>query len=271
MEINHIVLFTHALRKAANIHGKIYVACHVRSIDLVSEDINSFHEWLHQYETMLRNSVTFLFADGTTQCFLDGKMSSEPEDPNMAMGDLSRPIPLTEEMREIIRREEILSAKRHIAKLALAKQVFQETGKPPHIPIGNPSASKLPIPVRKLMKVDHIILRTYALQHKASTHSKPYATCHAKALDLFHEDANLLKEWLSQYDSLLMASVTFLFEDGTAQCFLDGKIDPETADPLRASVDFRRLVPMTEEHREAFRPEQIHFARRQVAKAAIAS
>ena len=99
MQVNHIILSVYALQSKKTSTGRAYTACGSNEIDLFSEDMTSLKEWLTQYESLLMTSVTFLFANGTEQCFLDGKTDPEPEDPMMASGDLSKPIPLTEEKR----------------------------------------------------------------------------------------------------------------------------------------------------------------------------
>lgn len=86
------------------------------------------------------------------------------------------------------------------------------------------------------------------------------------AIDLLRHDIAGLKKWLEEFESILRVSLTFLFEDGTAYCFVDGKDAGDPPHPDLSLPDFGKAKPITDEERPGIIQSEILYARQEASK-----
>ena len=123
MQLSHIILDISTLRHVKNADGSTSTICTVKEIDLLSEDASILKEWLSQFASITLVSLTFVFANGSEQVFIDGKLPPLPCDPNRSGGDWAEAIPLTEGMREIYGGDAIVSARSKIIRMKTPRKV----------------------------------------------------------------------------------------------------------------------------------------------------
>jgi len=86
-------------------------------------------------------------------------------------------------------------------------------------------------------------------------------SCAHYTVDLLHEDSKDLKEWLEGFESILSVSLTFVFDDGSTHCLIDGSAPVHHDDPHLTLPDWGTAIPMTDEIREMERKNAISWAR----------